>query len=252
MSQRISSSTNLAGQYSLAVNVTDWETQDAVEIDGILHVTPKETHGYEWRWRFEARDPAQGCAVSECFGRTLFRFIEAAATNDLVSVPREQIKHALLGISPLRDYVKKVLSGEELDGEQLEVELDKQSLRSEQQSREADLKQREQLQAQAEQQKTLLDEIKSAIANRDLAALLTVCRAIGVNTEFRKYSWHGVYTQETALSLAAQAGWREGARALVQEGALTDGVVAETDSRHRTRYHDLSAFTDSKTREKST
>lgn len=233
---------DLAGRYSLSVNVADWDTGEVVEVAGVLHVSRKETTGYDWCWRFEVHDPSQGRASSLCSGRTLLRFVEAASANEFVSIPREQVEAALRDIAPLREYVERVFSGEDLDGEGLESELDLKALKSEQERLDAENQQRAEMLARKKQEEEALREIKSAIGERDLNKLLLVCRNIGVNTRFRKYTWHGVYTQETSLSLSVAAGWREGARALIREGAATKDVVAATDSRGSTRYHDFSVF----------
>ena len=233
---------DLAGHYLLSVSVADWDTGEVVEVAGELHVTPKETTGYDWCWRFEVHDPSQGCASSSCSGRTLLRFVEAASANEFVSIPREQVEAALRDIAPLREYVERVFSGEDLDGEGLESELDLKALKSEQERQDAENQQRAEMLARKKQEEEALREIKSAISERDLNKLLLVCQNIGVNTGFRKYTWHGVYTQETPLSLSVNAGWREGALTLIQEGAATKDVVAATDSRSSTRYHDFSSL----------
>jgi hypothetical protein len=123
-----------------------------------------------------------------------------------------------------------------------ESELDLKALKSEQERRDADSQQREEMLARKKQEEESLGEIKSAISERDLNKLLLVCENIGVNTGFRKYTWHGVYTQETPLSLSVSAGWREGALALIRKGAAIEDVVAATDSRSSTRYHDFSSI----------
>ncbi len=232
----------LAGRYPLSVSVMDWGTGEVIDVSGVLVVSPKETTGYDWCWRFEVHDPSQGREASECSGRTLLRFIQAASASELVSVPREQIEAALRDIKPLRKYVERVLAGEDIDGEQVEREHDLNSLKSEQQRRDAEDQRREETDAKQKQEDEALREIKAAIGGKDLNRLLLVCRKIGVNTGFRKYTWHGVYTQETPLSLVAKANWKEGAIALLEGGAMTSSVIAETDSRGRTRYHDFSAL----------
>ena len=233
---------DLAGRYPLSVSVADWDTGEVVEVSGQLHVRHKETTGYDWWWRFEVHDPSQGRASSSCSGRTLLRFVEAVSANEFVSIPREEVKGALRDIEPLREYVEKVFAGEDLDGEQRESELDLKALNSEQGRLDAENQRREEIDAKKKQEDEALREIKAAIGERDLNRLLLVCRSIGVNTGFRKYTWHGVYTQETPLSLSVNAGWREGALGLIQEGAATKDVVASTDSRSSTRYHDFSSL----------
>ena len=233
---------DLAGRYPLSVSVADWDTGEVVEVAGVLHVELKETIGYDWCWRFEVHDPSQGRASSSCSGRTLLRFVEAASANELVSMPREQVEAALRDIAPLREYVERLFAGEDLDGERLESELDLKALQSEQERLDTESQQRAEMLARKKQEEEALGEINSAISERDLNQLLLVCHKVGVNTGFRKYTWHGVYTQETPLSLSVNAGWREGALALVQEGAATKDVVAATDSRGHTRYHDFSSL----------
>jgi hypothetical protein len=234
--------TNLAGHYPLSVSVADWDTGEVVEVAGELHVRHKDTTGYDWCWRFEVHDPSQGRASSSCSGRTLVRFIQAASANELVSVPREQIEAALRDIKPLRNFVERVLAGEDLDGEQLEKARDLSVLNSEQQRQVAEDQRREGMNAEEKQKDEALREINGAIGEKDLNKLLLVCRKIGVNTGFKKYTWHGVYTQETPLSLVAKANWKEGVMALLEDGAMISSVIAETDSRGRTRYHDFSAL----------
>jgi hypothetical protein len=252
MSKRAATNQDLTGRYPLSIDVMDYDTGETIRFAGTLHVGHKETDGYDWSWSFELSDPAFGHATSVCRGRTLSRFIDEVVANEFVSVPRDQFEQALLEIPAIRGYVKKVFSGIELDGEHLERELEKKALIVEHQRREAELNKEKDALDQKERQDKALQEIKSVIAKRELDRLLKACREIGVNTEYRNYTWHGVYTQETALSLAAKAGWHEGAMALVREGAFTSGVVAETDSRHFTRYHDLTAFEGEANNSKST
>jgi hypothetical protein len=233
---------DLAGRYPLSVSVADWDTGGVVEIAGVLHVRRKETTGYEWCWRFEVHDVSQerARASSSCSARTLLRFVEAASANEFVSIPREVVEGALRDVELLREYVDRVLAGEDLDGEQIESELDLKALNSAQERQDAENQKRDEILARKKQEEEALEEIKSAIIERDLNRLLLVCQNIGVNTGFREYTWHGVYTQETPLSLSVAAGWREGALALIREGAATKDVVAATDSRSFTRFHDCS------------
>jgi hypothetical protein len=234
--------TNLAGHYPLSISVADWDTGEVVQVAGELHVRHKETTGYDWCWRFEVHDPSQGRASSSCSGKTLLRFVEAASANEFVSIPHEEVKGALRDIGPLREYVERVFAGEDLDGEQLEKARDLSVLKSEQQRQVAEDQRREEMNAEEKKKDEALREINGAIGEKDLNRLLLACRKIGVNTGFRKYTWHGVYTQETPLSLVAKAKWKEGAMALLEDGAMSSSVIAETDSRGHTRYHDFSVF----------
>ena len=80
------------------------------------------------------------------------------------------------------------------------------------------------------------------IQNQDAASLKALSCIADPNTYFRKHTWTTVYTADTPLTLALKAGWKEGARILIQCGASTSCVIQSCAPHRGPTYHDIDAM----------